>query len=388
VKFTTKDPCKRSLARPFQGFFLGPASMVLLGLIILTCGFPAVAQSQQQPAPMGMESALPDMPVPSAGESAGEDPDQRVPGSISGTIVDRNGAAVAGARVVLAREGQTPVQEVLSGDDGRFSFANVSPGPFRLTITAEGFAAQAASGVLHAGESYTEPQITLAVATAVTEVRVEFSPIELAQEQLKDQEKQRILAVIPNFYISYVPDAAPLTSKQKFELAWKTMVDPVTFGVNAAIAGIQQSQNDFSGYGQGAQGYAKRYGALYADFATSTLIGNAVLPSLLKQDPRYFYKGSGSVRSRLYYAIANAVICKGDNGRWQANYSAILGSLAAGGISNLYYPESDRHGAALTFENTLIGIGATAGVNVLQEFVLKRLTSNVPNGPGNNSATP
>jgi hypothetical protein len=130
--------------------------------------------------------------------------------------------------------------------------------------------------------------------------------------------------------------------------------------------------------GQGAQGYAKRYGAAYADTATSTLIGSAILPSLLKQDPRYFYKGSGSKRSRVLYALANSVICKGDNGHWQANYSGIFGSLAAGGISNLYYPANDR-GAGLTFENTLIAIGATAAANVLQEFVIRKLTPNVPN---------
>ena len=98
---------------------------------------------------------------------------------------------------------------------------------------------------------------------------------------------------------------------------------------------------------------AKRYGAGYADIVTGTFIGSAILPSLLKQDPRYFYKGTGSTRSRILYAIANSVICKGDNGRWQANYSSILGSLAAGGISNLYYPAQDRNGAGLTFENAL-----------------------------------
>jgi hypothetical protein len=70
------------------------------------------------------------------------------------------------------------------------------------------------------------------------------------------------------------------------------------------------------------------------------------------------------------------VICKGDNGHWQANYSGILGSLAAGGISNLYYPAKNRDGAELTFENTLIGIGETAAVNVLQEFLIRRLTPN------------
>src|SRR5258708_39013966 len=111
---------------------------------------------------------------------------------------------------------------------------------------------------------------------------------------------------------------------------------------------------------------------------SSTLIGSAILPSLLKQDPRYFYKGSGSKRSRLLYAIANSVICKGDNGHWQANYSAIAGGLAAGGISNLYYPAADRNGAALTFESPLIGIGSTAATNLLQEFVIRKLTPQPP----------
>ena len=115
----------------------------------------------------------------------------------------------------------------------------------------------------------------------------------------------------------------------------------------------------------------------YADAVTNTFIGSAILPSLLKQDPRYFYKGSGGARSRILYAIANAVICKGDNGRWQANYSNILGSLAAGGISNLYYPAQDRNGAGLTFENAAIEIGASAAANLLQEFVIRKLTPNV-----------
>jgi len=245
-------------------------------------------------------------------------------------------------------------------------------------MESAGFAIQTFSGVLHSGEIYAIPQTTLAIATAITEVRVVPSRTELAKDEIKEEEKQRVLGVVPNFYVSYIPNAVPLSSRQKFELAWKTTVDPVSFGLTGAIAGIQQAQNDFSGYGQGAQGYAKRYGASYADFLTGTLIGSAILPSLLKQDPRYFYKGSGSKRSRIAYAIANAVICKGDNGHWQASYSSILGSLAAGGISNLYYPAKDR-GAELTFENALIGTGATAVTNLLQEFVIRRLTPSASN---------
>ena len=299
------------------------------------------------------------------------------PGNITGSVTDPKGAPLAGAKVALTREGKSLGPDVLTGDDGQYTFANVLPGPFTVTISGEGFASQTASGVLHAKENYVVPQAALAVATAVTEVRVELTPFEIAQEQLKEQEKQRVLGVIPNFYVSYVPNAAPLTPKQKFNLAWKSTIDPVSFAVTGVIAGIQQWQGDFSGYGQGAQGYAKRYGANYADFAISTFIGGAVFPSILKQDPRYFYKGTGSKKSRMLYAIANSVICKGDNGHWQPNYSSIMGSFAAGGISNLYYPSSDR-GANLIVENALIGIGASAGINLLQEFVMKKLTPHLP----------
>lgn len=278
---------------------------------------------------------------------------------------------------------------MVTGDDGRFSFPDLAPGPFQLAISAVGFAPQSSSGILQPGENCLVPPITLAVATEITEVRVELSPIEIAQEQMKDQEKQRVLGVIPNFYVSYIPNAAPLTSKQKFELAWRTSIDPITFGVNGAVAGIEQAQDRFPGYGQGAEGYGKRFAASYADLLTSTFIGGAALPSLLKQDPRYFYKGTGTRRSRFLYAIANSVICKGDNGHWQTNYSFILGSLASGGISNLYYPAEDRNGAALTFENALIGIGATAAANILQEFVIRKFTSNIPNpGPATPASSP
>jgi hypothetical protein len=202
---------------------------------------------------------------------------------------------------------------------------------------------------------------------------------EIAQDQIREQEKQRVLGVFPNFYVTYVHDAAPLSPKQKFELAWKSTIDPVNLAVTGVIAGVQQAQDNFSSYGQGAQGYGKRYGASLADSVSETFIGGAILPSLLKQDPRYFYKGTGTKKSRVLYALANAVICKGDNGRWQPNYSSILGNLAAGGISNLYYPDADRNGMGLTLETALIGIGATAATNVLEEFVIRKFTPGLKN---------
>jgi hypothetical protein len=378
--------CKSSLARIVRASLLGRGRLIWLSLgLLLGCILPTpvLAQSQQPPIIQGVENDPPGLlgAAPSVGEQS---PDPPLPGNIRGMVVDRTGTPVARAVVKLTRGDSSAGQEVRSGDDGQFSFSNLAPGPFQLTITSEGFAPQTVSGDLRSGESHNVPQIALILATKVTEVRVELSPIELAQEQLRDQEKQRVLGFIPNFYVSYVPDAAPLTSRQKFQLALKSTVDPVTFGLTGAIAGIEQAQDRFSGYGQGAEGYGKRYGATYADLVTSTFIGGAILPSLLKQDPRYFYKGSGTIRSRTLYAIANSVICKGDNKRWQPNYSFMLGSLASAGISNLYYPANDR-GAALTFENTAISIASNAAANLLQEFVIRKLT---PKLPGFTPATP
>ena len=283
---------------------------------------------------------------------------------------------MAGARVSLRAAGQSPA-DGLSGENGQFSFANVAPGVFQLTVAAAGFTTQTFAGTLKAGETFLVPQIALSVAASVTDVQVNLTRGQVAIEQVKDEEKQRIFGVIPNFYVTYDPHPVALTTKEKFNLAWKTTIDPFTFAIVAGIAGVQQAENSFSGYGQGAQGYFKRYGASYADAASGTFIGSAILPAVLKQDPRYYYKGTGSTRSRFSYALANAVICKGDNGRWQVNYSNIVGNLAAGGISNLYYPAQNRNGVGLTFENGLIGIGSTAAANLFEEFLLRKLTPNL-----------
>jgi hypothetical protein len=311
--------------------------------------------------------------------------DQQSLGSISGTVVDQNGNSILSARVRLAREGHTEEQEVLSDRDGHFIFTGVAAGPFQITITAERFATQTRPGILHSGEALEMPQISLPIAATTSEVQVSFTKYELAEEQIKVEEKQRVLGFIPNFYVTYDHAALSLSTKQKFELAWKSNVDPVTFAASGVVAGVEQATNSFSGYGQGAQGYAKRYGASYADGFIGTMIGGAILPSLLKQDPRYFYKGSGGTRSRILYAVANAVVCKGDNGHWQPNYSGILGSLAAGGVSNLYYPASSRDGVGLTFENTLIGVGSSAVANLFQEFLVRKLT---PHARGPQTSTP
>lgn len=338
---------------------------------ILLCASFAPAQ--------GMGPAAPDANPPNAPAVAGG---QYSPGSISGIIVDQSGAVVAGAQVKLTASGQKQALSAQSGVDGQFFFPKVDPGAFQIVIASAGFETKTFSGTLHPAEIEALPQIAMIVAESRTEVQVGVNQVEVAQEEMKVEEKQRVLGLIPNFYVSYVPDAAPLDAKQKFQLAFRTMIDPFTFVMVAGTAAIEQGQNHFAEYGQGAQGYGKRFGATYADSIAGTLIGGAILPALLRQDPRYFYKGTGSVPSRAMYAMASAVICKGDNGKWQPNYSNVLGSLAAGGISNLYYPDQDRNGAGLTVENAVIGLGATSISNLIQEFIVKKLTPKSRRGAG------
>ena len=355
---------------------LSTRALLGLPLCLFACAVAVLAQSPTTGNAPVVQSQSSPSPKPAAAQASSD--------SLSGTVIDPTGMPVIGAQVKLSRPDGSPDQQIVSTDDGSFSFSNVRPGPFQLTISCDGFATQTLPGVVRVGEPSHLPPITLPLATVVAEVHVGVSTFELAQEQIHEQEEQRVLGFVPNFYVTYIPNAAPLNSRQKFSLAWKTTIDPVSIGLNAAAAGVQQATNNFAGYGQGAQGYAKRFGASYADFAISTFIGGAILPSVFHQDPRYFYKGTGTKRSRAMYAIANAVICKGDNGHWQFNYSGVLGSVASGGISNLYYPPGDR-GASLIFENTAIGIGLNAGANLLQEFVIRKLTPNLPN---HSQATP
>ncbi len=306
-----------------------------------------------------------------------------MPGSIHGIVMDRNGSVCEGAHITLTQSGSVPpsVRKTTSDNNGRFDFSGVPAGAFTITISSQGFAPQVITGLLRSGESHEAQPVSLLLATAASEVQVTASQQEIAQEQLKEEEVQRVFGIIPNFYVSYSPDAVHLTTRQKFQLAWKSTTDPVRFLGVGAVAGIEQADDIFNGYGQGAQGYAKRYGADYADQFIGTMIGSAMLASLLKQDPRYFYKGTGTKRSRVLYAIKMSVMCKGDNGNWQVNYSNILGSLAAGGISNLYYPAADRRGASLTFGTTGLGIAGSAVGNIFQEFIIRKLTFKFPH-PG------
>jgi len=361
---------EKKMSRGFvrKSLILGLRKLIWLSLSVLLCSFPA--WSQQPPME---KSALAD-PQRTQASPGGQQQAEHQAGSISGKVVDQSGANIVGAVVKLVREGQSAGLEVTSNEDGLFAFSNVAPGPFQLTVSSPGLASHEFSGTLQSGEAYVTPLIMLVIPTQVTEVHVGLTPLELADVQVKEQEKQRVFGLIPNFYVSYEPNSAPLTAKHKFELAWKSASDPITLVGVGVLAGIDQAGDRWGAYGQGAQGYAKRYGAGYANVFAATFIGGAVMPSVLKQDPRYFYKGNGSKRSRLLYAAASSVMCKGDNGHWQPNYSNVIGSFAGAGLEALYIPANDRRGSGFVVSSALIRLGETSLAGVLQEFVFSKLT--------------
>lgn len=306
---------------------------------------------------------------------------------IRGKILDQSGAPVTGALVKLTRGGLPLSADVYSDEEGQFLLVKIAPGPFQLAITYEGLAPRTITGTLRPAESYVVPPVTMmiVVTTQVTEVRGALSLAEQASAEIKEQEQQRIFGLIPNFYVSYAQNPVPLSAKQKFHLAWKSASDPITLVGVGVLAGVYQAGDRWGAYGQGMQGYGKRYGAVYADIFSATFLAGAVFPSVLKQDPRYFYKGKGSTRSRILYAIGSTVFCKGDNGKWQPNYSQFAGDLAASELSNLYYPPKNRGGVGMVVGNTAIRIGEIAISNVLQEFVFPKLTPHRPtrSGPAN-----
>jgi hypothetical protein len=232
---------------------------------------------------------------------------------------------------------------------------------------------------LHAGEFRIVPPITLTVFGGITHITVTANKEQLAEQQVQIAVHQRIAGVIPNFYSTYDWNAPPMQAKQKFQLAFRSIIDPVAFLSVAGVAGAEQYKDVFPAYGSGFEGYGKRYGAAMANHVSGTLLGRAVYPSIFHQDPRYFYKGKGSIPSRILYAVSAAVIARGDDGRWKPNYSHILGNFSAAAISNLYYPAADR-GARLILLNGLGDMGANMASNLIREFLLKHITSHIPQG--------
>ena len=151
-----------------------------------------------------------------------------------------------------------------------------------------------------------------------------------------------MMGVMATFNTTSNRDALPLSPKQKFELFFKSETDPWPFLLSSVVAGIGQADDSYEEWGQGAQGYAKRFGAAYSDAFIGNFFGNAVFTSWWHEDPRYFQKGSGSGMKRFLWAASSTVWCKRDNGKWGPNYANVGGNLVGAAIARAYYPASER----------------------------------------------
>jgi hypothetical protein len=296
------------------------------------------------------------------------------PATIIGTVLDANGDVVPHASVVLQGASPDDQRRLMTQDNGFFQLGGVKPGlPYHVLVQAPGFADWRSQDlVLQPSQFFILKDVHLRISTVEISVNA-VTPEQVAVEQVKAAEQQRILGFIPNFYVSYDRNPVPLSPKLKFKLALRALVDPVTMAGFALNAGIYQMA-DYPSYQQGVKGYGQRLGATFAGGYTNVLVGDAILPSLLHQDPRYFYQGTGTTKSRLMHALSSPFITKGDDGGREINYSNIGGDLASGAIANAYYPSRDR-GPGLVVSSALIGAGGRMANAVVQEFVLHKITS-------------
>ena len=316
------------------------------------------------------------LPLPGFGQQAVPTSDAKA--NISGLVQDSSGAVIRDAQVSLLGSDGHVQKVVSSGSGGEFRFEGLSHGSFRVAVASAGLTPFLSPAIVLAdNQSYDLQNISMSVASTSTDVQVTATTEEIADVQLKTEVTQRVFGLLPNFYTSFAHDAAPLNTRQKFSLAGHSIFDPARFAVAGIAAGVEQANRSYPGYGYGASGYGKRYAAAFGDQLTGTLISFAILPSIFHQDPRYFYQGSGSTKSRVLHALASAVTARSDSGTVQPNYSFILGDLASGGLANLYYPHANR-GAGLLFRNAGFGILGRATDSLIREFVLKRITTHVP----------
>jgi hypothetical protein len=323
---------------------------------------PAQPQTNSQPATSAAA------PLPSAPVSAAQ------VGTIGGTVTDAQDEVVPGAEVVLDGPGPDDPRKTVANDLGAFQFDGLKPNiAYRLTIQAKGFVDwKSPPIVVSPGQVQFVSGIRLELNGETTSVTVHASSAELSTEQVTILEQQRILGFVPNFYVAYDPNAPPLDAKAKFQLALRVSADPITLLGVFFIAGVNQGV-ELPDYALGAKGYGERVGAVAADGFTDIFFGGAVLPAMLHQDPRYFYKGTGTKKARLLHALAGPFVCRGDNGHMEPNYSTVGGDVISAGFSNLYYPRIDRTGRIFA-ENIMISTIERTASTVTQEFVLRHLT--------------
>lgn len=295
--------------------------------------------------------------------------------TVSGTVLDTNGNVIQGARVELSKA-DTPgtLREQQSGATGQFDFSDLDPGTYIVTVSGAGMTPFVSKPIAARGDQpVIVPRVMLEVAGATTSITV-VDKEEASIQQVQIAEQQRVLKVFPNFYSSFDWNAPPILARQKYRLATRTLIDPVSFLTTGAIAAAEQYKNVFPTFGGGLEGYGKRYGAAYASHGSAELLTRAVFPSIFHTDPRYFIMGRGSNHARVIHALTSTFVTRGDDGSRRINFPQILGGLSAGALSNAYFPAQER-GVHLVLINGLGDLGGNMMDNLIREFILNHLTT-------------
>ena len=292
---------------------------------------------------------------------------------INGIVLDHDGDSISGTAVSIAGEKSAYKSSSTADANGNFTFDHLdAANTYRLTITAPGFSEWDSQEIaLQPGQHLDLYNIEMKVSAVETSVTAVFAE-HVATEQVKAEETQRYLGVIPSFFVVYAKNPVPMSAPLKFNLAIRAETDTVTFMGAALLAGIHQA-GDTPAYQQGFKGYAQRYGAAYAGGVSDILIGGAILPSLLHQDPRYFYSGEGTKQQRVTHALRAIFLTHGDNGKIQFNYSGLGGDMASAALANTYYPSANC-GPHLFLANWGVLMAGRAANTLAQEF-LARLTT-------------
>lgn len=355
----------------------------MIAFVLVAAG--ACAQSPEMRAPVADDPSitLPDAPQPPAGQQAvrptgSVGPAHELPVRIKGVVSDMQGGLVPGAHIVIACSDPPTTNEATADQEGFFSVSNLPAGTYSVTISSTGLETYVVRDLhLKPGETYSLPEVSLPIARTSADVTVTLTTEQLAEEELHNELKQRVLGVLPNFYTSYQWDAAPLSTRQKFKLTARATTDPVFLGTTAITAGISLARNDEPEYGPGAAGYWRRYGAAYGDAVIGRFIGSAVLASVFHQDPRYFVMTNGSWERRAWHAVSSTLVQRNDiSRRFEPAYSHFLGAATTGLISSTYHPGSSP--GKMVLDGTVLDLGNRAVNNLIREFVLRHLAKNIP----------
>jgi hypothetical protein len=343
------------------GLLLRTQKVLLLVVLGCVC---ALAANAQGPA------AVPEAPQAAGGAS------------LSGVVKDVGSTPVGDATVTL-KGPDGFVRQVVSDDDGSFRMEKLPTGAFTLTVAADGLTTLSTPVVLGPQERRVLPPVVLRIATVDTEVDA-VSQVEMANEQLKVEEKQRIIGIVPNFYVAYDPNTVPLNTAQKFRLARRTVLDPEVFVATGISAGIAQATQTPIEWQQNFKGYMQRYGAGYAGALAGIGLSGAVFPALFHEDPRYFYKGTGTTRERLRWSLKQAVVQRNDKGQWRPGYAEMLGDLSASLVTVAIYPHQATDWGKTTALDFALNIAGEAFGNLMEEFVVPKL----PHSKKKAAATP